>query len=192
MPVKSKTNTGQYIGSKHEKNGSSSSNTRAEEKESSKPKLVIVNDRKSAFTNIVRPSTSHEGQDERESSSNQGRPKKESSLKLKKRRSVIYDSESDCEDLDFGSDNKSKNKKLKKSVSVPCGKAGFLKKTLNKQVSDSLEVLPVLIDSDTEMNGEVSLNGEDSVVGGSKGSNSHTEEDKEIPVCLIESDIDFE
>ena len=175
--MKSKTHTGQSSLSKSQKKSPAlSSKTVNLEKETEKPKLVIVNDRKSAFTDIVQPSTSHETQNGKPERSRKGSNssvlKKESSLKLKKRKSVIYDSDSDNDGLDFGSENVSKNKKLKQSMSVPCGRTDVLKRKLSRQSTHSGDitstVLPLIVESDEEANGDLSkvncVNGDDSVL----------------------------
>ena len=205
MAVKSKAHTDQSLASKSEKKSPVfSSKTVNMEKETEKPKLVIVSDKKSAFTDIVRPSTSHETQNGKSVNSSKGSKssilKKESSLKLKKRKSVIYDSDIEDDGLDFGSENVSKNKKLKQSVSVPCGKTDFLKKKLSRQTTHAGDitsgVLPLIIESDDDVNGDLNeancVNGDNSVLGCAKGGYSLTEDDKAAAVCLIDSDSDFE
>ena len=199
--MKSKTPTDN---SSVSKSSTLSSKSLAVESRTEKPKLVIVSDTKSAFTDIVQPSTSHATQNGKPESSckgsNSNNLKKESSLKLKKRKSVIYDSDSDKDELDFGSENVSNKKKLKQSMSVPCGRKDVLKNKMRKQTTHTgditSKVLPLIIDSDEESKGDSNklncVNGDNSVINGAIGSYSLTEDDKQAAVCLIDSDSDFE
>ena len=206
MPVKAKTTVtvDQTSTYKLDKQISSSSKTLEP-----KPKLVIVNETNSAFTDLHKPTTPLIADQKRIANSSKGSNshmlKKDNSLILKKRKSgVIYDSESESDSLDFGSENRNKGKKPKNSKSVPVKKS---KKHLAKSSSDSTDkssVVPVIIDSDVEMelngglNGDGDLkdldcvNGDNVVSNWTKGSNSLTEEDKAAAICLLDSDSDFE
>ena len=254
MAVKAKTPSSTSSNSVHKSSPSTatSSSKTLFPKDNLKPKLVIVNNTKSAFTDVVTPSTSH---DENPLHSEKGGKsqllKRESTLKHIRRKSVIKeDSVSESESLDFGTDNTkseksnkstshkektsnstkgSKSDLLKKSNSVkvkkrkaiiydsdsdsddktdlsckrmknstegPYVKSGSLKNHLDKQRTESNSTSPVLIDSDVEPNGDVDLvnyaNGDDFRLVGLKGSYSLSEEDKAAAVCLLDSDSDFE
>ena len=183
------------------KSSVSSSSKTVSQKDDVKPKLVIVNNTKSAFTDIVKPSTSCE--ESSGSSNRNSKPnllKKDSTSIKRKRTAVIYDSDSESESgsLDFGSENVKSNKpKLSKHVSY--GRADSVKKSLVKQSTNSTSVKsssPVLIDGDVEMSGDLKevnfVNGDKSRPDSFKRSYSLTEEDKAAAVCLIDSDSDFE
>lgn len=212
MPVKAKTavTLDQTSTNKLDKQiSSSSSKTLSQKTLEPKPKLVIVNETNSAFTDLHKPTTPLIADQERLANSSKGSNshilKKDNSLLLKKRKSgVIYDSESESDSLDFGSENRSKGKKPKNSKSVPVKKS---KKHVTKSSSDSTDkdsVVPVIIDSDVEMelndhlNGDTDLNdpgcvnGDNELSNRIKGSNSLTEEDKAAAICLLDSDSDFE
>lgn len=207
MAVRAKTAVpvDQSVKSKLEKKSSAAvSETLSEKTETVKPKLVIVSDKNSAFTDHVRPSTSSECQEGVESKSvkrsNSYLPKKETSLLLKKRKSAaIFNGESDSEGLDFGSLNECESKKLKSSEGGSHGKSGAVTKKQSKShiQSDCVSsVSPVLVDSDIEMNGDLDDTncgkGDNSWSGHTKGSYSLTEEEKTAAVCVIDSDSDFE